>query len=164
MIFSKETVTRLGKMTLTACDDALIAVRLGESGPGEQRDTPLLVQAERQMLEYLAGERRAFTLPLSLQGTPFQQQVWQALRDIPYGETRTYGQIAQTLGNAKACRAVGMANNKNPLLIIVPCHRVIGANGALTGYAAGLHVKEELLKLESNVCFREAKLTSRRPW
>ena len=83
-----------------------------------------------------------------MQGTPFQQKVWAALREIPYGETRSYGQIAAQVGNPKASRAVGMANNRNPIAIIVPCHRVIGANGSLTGYAGGLNVKQELLALE----------------
>ena len=89
-----------------------------------------------------------FDLPLRMQGTPFQQKVWAALREIPYGETRSYGQIAAQVGNPKAGRAVGMANNRNPIAIIVPCHRVIGANGSLTGYAGGLNVKQELLALE----------------
>ena len=109
---------------------------------------PLLGQAKQQLAEYFAGQRQAFDLPLRMQGTPFQQKVWAALREIPYGETRSYGQIAAQVGNPKASRAVGMANNRNPIAIIVPCHRVIGANGSLTGYAGGLSVKEELLALE----------------
>ena len=101
-----------------------------------------------ELREYFAGTRRAFTLPLAPAGTPFQQEVWAALREIPYGETRTYGQIAARIGRPKACRAVGMANNRNPIGIVVPCHRVVGASGALVGYAAGLAVKESLLRLE----------------
>ena len=107
-----------------------------------------LEEAKQQLAEYFAGQRQAFDLPLRMQGTPFQQKVWAALREIPYGETRSYGQIAAQVGNPKAGRAVGMANNRNPIAIIVPCHRVIGANGSLTGYAGGLSVKQELLALE----------------
>lgn len=102
-----------------------------------------------ELREYFAGERREFTLPLAPAGTPFQQQVWAALREIPYGATCSYGRIAGRIGRPKACRAVGMANNRNPIAIVVPCHRVVGASGALVGYAAGLEVKEKLLALES---------------
>ena len=99
------------------------------------------------------GKRKEFDLPLLLKGTPFQKQVWEALLNIPFGETRSYKQIAEAIGNPKAVRAVGMANNKNPLLIVVPCHRVIGANGKLVGYAVGLDKKEFLLKLEKSLLF-----------
>lgn len=101
-----------------------------------------------QVMEYLNGKRKTFDLPYVLRGTAFQQKVWQALLDIPYGETRTYGELAASIGNPKAARAVGAANNKNPITIVVPCHRVIGANGKLVGYAGGLHMKEALLQLE----------------
>jgi O-6-methylguanine DNA methyltransferase len=101
--------------------------------------------------EYLIGERKSFDLPLNPRGTVFQQQVWKALCDIPYGETRSYKQIAEAIGNPKAVRAVGMANNRNPLLIVIPCHRVIGANGKLVGYGAGIEKKEFLLKLEKSL-------------
>ena len=97
------------------------------------------------------GKRKVFDLPLSLKGTDFQKQVWQALRDIPYGETRSYKQIAVAIGNPKAVRAVGMANNRNPLLIVVPCHRVIGTDGKMVGYAAGVDKKEFLLRLEGSL-------------
>jgi methylated-DNA-[protein]-cysteine S-methyltransferase len=110
---------------------------------------PVLRQAVEELREYFAGERREFTLPLAPAGTPFQQQVWAALREIPYGATCSYGRIAGRIGRPKACRAVGMANNRNPIAIVVPCHRVVGASGALVGYAAGLEVKEKLLALES---------------
>ena len=102
-----------------------------------------------QIEDYLAGRRRVFDVPICLVGTNFQQQVWQALTKIPFGETRSYGQIAAEVGNSKAARAVGMAVHKNPIAIIVPCHRVIGANGALVGYAAGLSIKKSLLKIEN---------------
>lgn len=115
----------------------------------EQKETPLLLEAARQLEEYFQGKRQNFDLPLEEKGTPFQLLVWEALRNVPYGETRTYKEIAAALGNPKASRAVGMANNRNPISIITPCHRVIGANGALVGYGGGLEVKEYLLNLES---------------
>lgn len=111
-------------------------------------ETPLLREALRQLREYFAGGRREFDLPLSTCGTEFQERCWAALREIPYGETRTYGQIAVRVGNPKACRAVGMANHNNPVAIVTPCHRVIGAGGKLTGYAGGIDKKEMLLRLE----------------
>lgn len=114
-----------------------------------EEETPLLIEARRQLTEYAQGKRREFSLPLSLHGTPFQKKIWAALQTIPYGETRTYGQIAAQTGNPKASRAVGMANHSNPVAIIVPCHRVIGVGGKLTGYAGGLDKKERLLELEA---------------
>ena len=102
-----------------------------------------------QLDEYFAGTRTAFDFPCAPQGTPFQQKVWAALREIPYGETRSYKQIAEAIGKPKACRAVGMANNRNPIIIVIPCHRVIGADGSLTGYGGGLEMKRALLDLES---------------
>ena len=117
----------------------------------ELAETPLLKEAVAQLKEYFDGTRREFDLPLALEGTAFQRAVWEALLTIPYGETRSYGQIAQSIGNPKACRAVGMANNRNPIAIIVPCHRVIGANGKLVGYGGGLDIKERLLALEKNM-------------
>ena len=115
------------------------------------RDTPLLLEARRQLEEYFAGLRAAFSLPLAPEGTDFQKAVWRELENIPYGETRTYGQIARALGNPNASRAVGMANHKNPVAIMIPCHRVIGADGSLTGYAGGLDIKETLLRLEGAI-------------
>ena len=112
--------------------------------------TPLLAEAIRQLEEYFAGERREFQLPLSMKGTEFQMEDWKALCTIPYGETRTYGQIAAQIGRSKASRAVGMANHNNPISVIVPCHRVIGAGGKLVGYGGGLDVKEALLALENH--------------
>ncbi|MBU5440319.1 methylated-DNA--[protein]-cysteine S-methyltransferase [Tissierella sp. MSJ-40] len=115
-----------------------------------KQETPLLKEAARQLEEYLDGKLKSFDLPLAPEGTDFQQTVWAALRDIPYGETRTYKQVAKVIGKPEASRAVGTANSKNPILIITPCHRVIGADGKLVGYAAGLEVKEKLLKVEKN--------------
>lgn len=114
----------------------------------EEGRTPFTDLVFRQITEYWNGQRRAFDFPLLLQGTPFQQKVWKALVAIPYGETRTYGEVAAAIGCPKACRAVGMANRRNPVLMAVPCHRVVGANGALTGYAGGLEWKQALLRLE----------------
>lgn len=103
-----------------------------------------------QVLEYLDGSRKLFDFSYRLEGTEFQKKVWSALCDIPYGETRTYKEIAISIGNPKASRAVGMANNKNPIILVVPCHRVIGENGKLVGYAGGLNMKEFLLNMEAN--------------
>lgn len=114
----------------------------------ELRETALLLEAKRQLEEYFAGIRAGFSLPLAPEGTEFQKSVWQQLEAIPFGETRTYGQIAAAAGNPKACRAVGGAIHKNPIAIMIPCHRVIGADGSLTGFASGLDVKEALLHLE----------------
>jgi len=117
----------------------------------EKNETALLKEAIKQLNEYFDGKRSSFDLKLQLQGTEFQKKVWNALIEIPFGETRSYGEIAKIIGNEKASRAVGMANNKNPIAIIIPCHRVIGANGKLVGYAGGLDIKEELLKLEKGI-------------
>ena len=113
-----------------------------------QEETALILKCKNQLDEYFIGERKSFDLPLAPKGTEFQKKVWDALKEIPYGETRTYGEIAETVGNPKAARAVGMANNRNPIAIIVPCHRVVGANGKLVGYAGGMEQKEKLLHLE----------------
>jgi methylated-DNA-[protein]-cysteine S-methyltransferase len=112
------------------------------------RDTSLCTLARKQVRSYLAGELREFDLPLAPQGTPFQQQVWSALQKIPYGETRSYGELAAQLGNTNASRAVGRANATNPICVIIPCHRVVGADGSLTGFAFGEEIKRRLLDLE----------------
>ncbi len=117
---------------------------------GEKVETKLIKKAYKQILEYLEGKRKKFTLPLLIKGTKFQEKVWNVLLEIPYGETRTYGEIAKQIGNKKASRAVGAANHNNPIMIVVPCHRVIGSNKKLVGYAGGLDIKETLLKLEQN--------------
>jgi methylated-DNA-[protein]-cysteine S-methyltransferase len=114
-------------------------------------ETPLIKNAFEQIKEYLNGKRKTFDFPIELIGTEFQKSVWRALQEIPYGETKTYKEIAIAIGNEKACRAVGMANNKNPLPIVIPCHRVIGANGKLVGYAGGLNIKENLIKIENKL-------------
>lgn len=117
---------------------------------GKKPETQLLELAVRQLTEYFAGMRKNFELPLNPKGTEFQKKVWQALCTIPYGETRSYSEIAMQVGNPKACRAVGGANHRNPILILIPCHRVVGAGGDLTGFACGLETKRYLLKLEKN--------------
>lgn len=114
----------------------------------EYVETPILKEANRQLQEYLSGLRSIFTLNLEPNGTKFQKNVWKALQEIPYGTTCSYKQIAEKVGNIKASRAVGMANNRNPIPIFIPCHRVIGANGKLVGYGGGLDIKEKLLKIE----------------
>lgn len=115
---------------------------------GEEQETELLKKAHQQLKEYFSGKRKTFDLPIHLEGTEFQKKVWAALQTIPYGATRTYGEIAEQIGKHKASRAVGGANHNNPIMIIVPCHRVIGANGSLVGFGGGLDMKKYLLELE----------------
>lgn len=115
-------------------------------------ETPLIREGAKQLFGYLKGDRKIFDLPLETEGTPFQIAAWKALLTIPYGETRSYKQMAEQTGNVKAVRAIGMANNRNPIAIVIPCHRVIGANGKLVGYGGGLHIKEWLLSLEKQYC------------
>ena len=120
----------------------------GEEPAQAEGQGRFLEETRGQLLAYFAGERRAFDLPLSTRGTPFQEKVWRVLRDIPYGETRSYRQVAEAIGAPKAARAVGMANNRNPIPILIPCHRVVGKDGRLVGYAGGLERKRYLLDLE----------------
>ena len=122
--------------------------REGVSCDSPEGETELTARAAAELEEYFGRRREVFTVPLSPHGTVFQLAVWQALRDIPYGQTRTYGEIAGVVGRPKAARAVGMANHDNPLLIFTPCHRVVGKGGALTGFACGLEAKRRLLELE----------------
>jgi len=146
----------VGKLTLVSNLSALVAILWEKERPGrvrlgtmqEDNDDPTLLEAERQLKAYFGGERNRFDVPLRFQGTEFQKKVWNALLDIPYGETRTYGEIAAAIGNPAAVRAVGAANGRNPISIIAPCHRVIGSSGELTGFAGGLAAKETLLVIE----------------
>lgn len=138
-----------GPLTLVERDGALAELRFGADDSTDV--SPLLLRARTEIEEYFAGRRREFDLPLAPHGTPFQQRVWQALRAIPYGSTCTYGELAAAVGNPRASRAVGMANHRNPLPILIPCHRVIGASGALTGYAGGLEWKRRLLAIEEPI-------------
>jgi len=143
----------LGTLRLFAERDDLVAVALPDRPAPDARPGTggVLAAAARQLAEYFAGERRAFDLPLALQGTGFQQRAWRALLVIPYGETRSYGEQARAIGRPAAARAVGAANGKNPIAIIVPCHRVIGASGALVGYGGGRDAKRWLLDHESGI-------------
>ena len=145
--YSYETI--LGPVTFVEEDGTLLAISTHRSFEGMVQETSLIKEAHLQFSEYLKGERKEFDIPFRMKGTKFQKQVWTALCEIPYGETRSYKQIAEAIGNPKAVRAVGMANNRNPLLVLVPCHRVIGSNGQLVGYAGGLDKKEFLLRLEN---------------
>ena len=138
--------TPIGPVTLVADDGALIEARFG--GFPISHESAVLDQAERELREYFLRERRAFDVPLAPRGTPFQLSVWEEVCRIPYGETRAYIDIARALGNEKACRAVGRANNRTPLPLFVPCHRVIGRDGSLVGYAGGMAAKKWLLRME----------------
>ncbi|MGA7318607.1 MAG: methylated-DNA--[protein]-cysteine S-methyltransferase [Silvibacterium sp.] len=146
----------IGPLKLVASNRGLVGILWKNDNPRrvlltelvERAEHPLLVRTERELNEYFTGMRSGFTVPLDMRGTPFQREVWEALLGIPFGETRTYGQLAIQLGNPKATRAVGAANGRNPIAILVPCHRVIGHSGKLTGFAGGLDAKAYLLKLE----------------
>jgi methylated-DNA-[protein]-cysteine S-methyltransferase len=145
----------IGQLLVAGDDDGLRFVlfargRDGTRGarPEWEADNGSLREATRQLDAYFAGKLREFTVPLAPEGTEFQQQVWRALCDIPYGETTSYGELARRIGHPKAVRAVGLANGSNPIAIIIPCHRVIGSNGSLTGYGGGLPIKKALLALE----------------
>lgn len=156
-LFYKEMESPVGKLKLVASANALLAVLWERERPNRvklamlQHDPqqPILIETERQLGEYFAGTRNQFDLPLEPAGTEFQKKVWRALREIPFGQTRSYLDLAKSIGSAKAVRAVGAANGKNPLSIVVPCHRIVGASGALTGFAGGLEAKAKLLALEA---------------
>ncbi|MFH8133830.1 methylated-DNA--[protein]-cysteine S-methyltransferase [Pantoea osteomyelitidis] len=157
MYHFKTVNTPVGVLTLVASDAGLAAILWENEVPKHVRlrplnqddQHPILCEAARQLEEYFSGTRQQFDLPLDFAGTAFQKKVWQALLSIPFGETRSYRQIAEQIGHPAAVRAVGAANGRNPLSIVAPCHRVIGANGKLTGFAGGLAVKAFLLDLET---------------
>lgn len=143
--------TEIGRITIVESNNCIIGMYFVSEVDIEDvkvLETPLIKEAAKQLKEYFEGKRKEFELPLSPSGTEFQQSVWKALQTIPYGETWSYKQVAEKIGNPKASRAVGMANNKNPISIFIPCHRVIGSNGKLVGYGGGLAIKEYLLDLE----------------
>ncbi len=144
-----------GRLEIGYDDTVVVSLNQVERERAAHEPTALTDEAARQLREYFAGTRRNFDFAWELRGTPFQKAVWQALRQIPYGQTRTYRQIAEAVGNPKATRAVGMANHRNPLMIVVPCHRVVGADGSLTGYAGGLAMKQALLELERDHATQE---------
>ncbi len=151
-----EMPSPVGILKLVATENALVAVLWENENPKrvrlaeliEQVNHPILLETQKQLREYFAGTRQQFDLPLDFEGTVFQKKVWQALLGIPFGETRSYRDIAEQVGNIKAVRAVGAANGKNPISIVAPCHRVVGVNGKLVGFAGGLNNKEILLGLE----------------
>ena len=169
----KNVHTPVGTLTLVATDEGLAAILWENDRPGrvplsigrEESRHPVLLEAERQLQEYFAGQRKAFALKLDPSGTAFQRKVWNALLTIPFGETRSYAEIANQIGHPRAMRAVGAANGRNPLSIVTPCHRVIGSTGALTGFAGGLDVKARLLAFEAAgqpQSARSARITSTR--
>jgi methylated-DNA-[protein]-cysteine S-methyltransferase len=147
----------VGRLTLVATDNGLAGILWENDRPrrvrlhieAEDNEHPVLVETERQLEEYFGGQRKEFAVALDLAGTAFQRKVWSALLTIPFGETRSYGQIAEHIGHPDAARAVGAANGRNPVSIIAPCHRVIGSTGKLTGFAGGLDAKARLLALEA---------------
>jgi methylated-DNA-[protein]-cysteine S-methyltransferase len=163
--YYKTIASPVGTLTLVATDKGLAAILWENDDPKrvrlgplvEHTTHPLLRRAEAQLGEYFQGKRRTFSVEFDPAGTRFQKDVWNALAKIPYGETQTYGQIARQLGHPKAVRAVGAANGRNPISIMVPCHRVIGASGSLTGFAGGLEAKAHLLTLERNQADRPKK-------
>ena len=155
MTYVQSIESPLGPVSITATDQGICSVyfRAAEHGEHPNQHTR---ECAKQLQAYFAGTRQRFDLKLDVQGTAFQQQVWQALQKIPYGQVASYRDIANSIANPKAVRAVGAANGKNPVSIIVPCHRVIGANGSLTGYAGGLERKQYLLQLEARALFNPA--------
>lgn len=173
-LFACELATPIGALELLATSGALVALRFPEHRPAlalhraparrvERAGHPVLAQAARELGELFAGTRTRFTVPLEPRGTPFQRRVWRALLDIPFGETRSYGQLAAAIGRPSASRAVGAANARNPLAVFVPCHRVIGASGDLTGFAGGREAKRFLLALEREVATQRYLTTRSRP-
>ena len=142
--------TEIGRIKISEKDEKIIGLVFSDYKKENEieKETELIKKAYTQLEEYLSGKRTEFDIEIEMIGTEFQKKVWKELLNIPYGETRSYKDIAIAIGNEKACRAVGNANNKNPIAIIVPCHRVVGSNGSMTGYAGGLNIKEKLLKIE----------------
>lgn len=155
-IYYKIMESPVGKLQLAASDNALLAVlpqnHFYKESPDlqENENYPVLLKAEKQLGEYFSGKRKKFDVPLNMRGTVFQIKAWKELQKIPYGKTISYGEQAEGMGDRKKARAAGVANSRNPLIIIVPCHRVIGASGALTGFGGGLPMKKYLLELEQN--------------
>ena len=162
-IYEASIASRLGKITVRTSDEGIREVALGDRILSRQRKSDYVKlngqktsgarwarQAARELEEYAAGKRTEFSVPLDVNGTAFQKKVWRALLAIPYGETRSYGEIARQVGNPKAARAVGMANHHNPVAIVVPCHRVIASDGSLGGYACGLQKKSQILQMEKS--------------
>ena len=149
MAQGKYVETEIGKLYLAEENGCIVRLTSAQApAEDEPGSSPLLEQAAAEVAEYLAGKRREFSVPVKAKGTSFQEKVWAALCQIPFGETRSYGQIAEAVGSPKGARAVGMACNRNPVLLMIPCHRVVGSTGKLVGFACGLPMKERLLNLE----------------
>lgn len=142
--------TIIGNIEIIEEDKYIIGVNFNTESSIEDKETELIKETYKQIKEYLEGKRKIFDIPIKMKGTEFQKKVWKELTKIPYGETKSYKQIAEGIGKPKASRAVGMANHNNPIAIIVPCHRVIRTNNKLVGYAGGLDIKEKLLKIEKS--------------
>lgn len=156
--------TKIGKLKITEQDGKITCIGFAKELPPADSiaKTPVLLQSAEQIQEYLSGERRDFTFPVQLKGTAYQMKVWNVLLQIPYGQTWTYRQVAAMAGNEKAARAAGGACHRNPVMIAVPCHRVVGSDKSLTGYAGGLKTKEFLLELERQVetrCCKKGEIT-----
>ena len=152
-MYFKTYDTVIGKIIIEESEEKISRIEIvngTEKFDGKEEETELINKTYKELDEYFRGKRKNFDIPLKIEGTEFQKKVWNALLEIPYGETRSYLDIAKRIGNPKASRAVGMANHNNKIIIIIPCHRVIGSNKKLVGYAGGLDVKEKLLKLEQN--------------
>lgn len=145
--------TSIGNIFIYAQNECITAISVSHSlkQECEYAESPITIQCINEINEYLKGERKIFTVPIKIKGTDFQNAVWNELRKIPYGEVRSYTQIAHAIGKTKAMRAVGNANHNNPILIIIPCHRVIGSDGKLTGFAAGIEMKRRLLEIEKHI-------------
>lgn len=167
--YYKEIASPVGRLKIVASDNGLAAILWEDDNPNrvrvriytESNTHPVLIATERELMEYFEGKRTSFSITLDPIGTEFQKEVWKALSTIPYGETRSYRDIANQIGNVKAVRAVGAANGRNPISIVVPCHRVIGTSGELTGFAGGLEAKARLLSLEG---VKNRKTQIELPW
>ena len=162
MLHQKKISSPIGILTLIASDTGLREVVFKNSSPKNEslktnNDHPILVRAEKELHEYFSGKRKTFSVPLEIEGTNFQKKAWNALLNIPYGETTSYGEQASRIGNKKAVRAIGAANGRNPLPIVIPCHRVIASTGHLHGFGGGLPAKKKLLELE-NVKIQNLKI------
>ena len=163
----KQVDSPIGRLRLVASDDGLSAIHWENDKPRRVRFSDLLIEspnhtmltrADMELADYFAGKRSTFSLPLDMRGTPFQQQVWQAILSIPFGETRTYTALAKQIGNPHGARAVGAATGRNPIAVVIPCHRIVGSSGDLTGFAGGLQAKAYLLNRERHTVTPNIKL------
>lgn len=153
--FYHSLISPVGELFIEEKNGYITAISFAKPSSVSCKETKVIQEAKKQLTEYFNKKRETFTLPLHTEGTEFRKRVWEALQTIPYGESCSYKDLGLKIGNAKACRAVGMANHHNPIMIVIPCHRVIGSNGELTGYAGGVDVKRFLLELESCRCSKK---------